>query len=262
MIKKRLNTKKEALTVDLSVAVQKPARVIVRVVNPDQPNTVYYDRWKDVVDKADFEIKMPQSAKESWLILGCANSGGNDDNVRILKIERKPLITHAPCLNGNGGNGAKVKEFIKFAKEFCENAGIYNYGSYYSDKGHFRIDYFDVIRDEKGRKMSTPARIHNESGRMEVAKTGFIYCSVPARMAILLHEFSHFNLNEIQSDETEADLNALKIYLGMGYPVIEAHKGFLNVIKTNPSNQNRERYDILKNYIDNFDSEKFRLCLP
>lgn len=261
MIKFTLNTKNEPLAIDLEVAVKKPCRVRVIVYNPEKPSTVYFDRFKDIVDKAPFEIRMPQNAKVTKLEVFSSQRDSSDDNVRVTKLERKSLKTHAPCLNGNGGKGAKVREFLKFAKEFCENASIYNFGTYYSDKGNFRIDYFPEIKHE-GRTISTVARIHNESGRMEVAKKQFVTMTVPARMAILLHEFSHFNLNEDQHDETEADLNALKIYLGSGYPVIEAHKGFLEVFKSHPSNQNRERYEYLKNFIDNFDTEKFRICLP
>jgi len=261
MLEFLLNTKKEPLSFDFEVAVNRPSRIRVKVINPDKPNTVYFDRWKDVADKVSFEVKMPQSAKVSKLLIGDIKNS-NDDNVRLSKkIERKKLITLATCSNGNGGNSSKVREFVKFAQEFCENASIYGVGSYYSDKGTFRIDYFDVIT-EGGKQLTTPARIHNDTGRMEVAKKGIINCTVPSRMAILLHEFSHFNLNEEQHDETEADLNALKIYLGMGYPPIEAHKGFLDVFKTAPSNGNRIRYDYLKSYIDNFDEQKYRLCLP
>lgn len=261
MLKYTLNTKNEPLAIDLEVEVKKPCRVRVVVYNPAKPATVYFDRFKDVVDKAPFEIRMPQNAKITKLEVICSQSHGGPDNIRVTKLEKKKLKTHAPCLNGNGGGGSKVREFLKFAKEFCENASIYDFGTYYSDKGNFRIDYFPVIMHE-GRPITTPARIHNGNGRMEVAKKSFVQYTVPSRLAILLHEFSHFNLNEDQHDETEADLNALKIYLGSGYPVIEAHKGFLEVFKTHPSNQNVERYEYLKNFIDNFDTEKFKMCLP
>ena len=73
--------------------------------------------------------------------------------------------------------------------------------------------------------------------------------SIPMRMAILCHEFSHFYLNEVQKDEIEADLNALTMYLGMGYPVIEAHKAFLKTFHNSPSKVNKERYTYLKKFI-------------
>ncbi len=261
MLEFTLNTKNEPLSIDLELQVKKPCRVRVVVSNPDKPSTIYFDRYKDVQDKASFEINMPQNAKVSKMAVFTSQQNTDDNNIRVTKLKKKSLATYAPCLNGNGGNGARVKEFLKFITEFCENASIYNTGPYYSDKGNFRIDYFPVIKDN-GKVLTTPARIHNGNGRIEVSRSAFIKFSVPSRVAILLHEFSHFNLNEVQKDEIEADLNALKIYLGAGYPKIEAHKGFLEVFKTYPSNQNRERYDFLKNFIDNFETEKIKICLP
>lgn len=259
MYSKLLNTKGQPLTVDLDVSVPKPSRVRVQVINPNKPNTVYFDRWKDVVDKVEFEIKMPQNCITPRLIIGCTK-GGNE--VNVSNVRRKKLATYPDCIKGNGGKGSstRLKEAIKFIQEFSENAGVYGNGSYYSDKRNFRIDYVDVI-SEQGKALTTPARIHNETGRIEVARRYFLPCTVPSRDAILFHEFSHFNLNEDQHDEIEADLNALKIYLGLGYPVIEAHKGFLGVFKTYPSPENRIRYEYLKNFIDNFEQEKFRICL-
>lgn len=261
MLKYLLNTKSQPLMIELGVKVQTPCRVRVQAFNPDKPATVYYDRWKDIEKDEIFKIKMPQSAPKTRLIVGAIKGVNHDDQVRVTKLDRKKLDTHAPCLNGNGKAAAKVKEFLKFAQDFAENAGVYDQGTYYSDKQNFRIDYYNVIQDQ-GKQLSTPARIHNKTGRMEVAKRSFAPMTIPMRMAVLLHEFSHFNLNDVQDDEVEADLNALKVYLGAGYPVIEAYKGFLSVFKTHPSDDNRVRYEYLKNFIDNFESQKFRLCLP
>jgi hypothetical protein len=85
--------------------------------------------------------------------------------------------------------------------------------------------------------------------------------TIPMRIAILCHEFSHFYLNDVQKDEIEADLNALKLYLGMGYPVIEAHKAFLETFKKSPTPTNKERYQYLKAFIDNWDKNKYKICL-
>ena len=71
------------------------------------------------------------------------------------------------------------------------------------------------------------------------------------RMAILLHEYSHFNLNKEPSNEEEADKNGLKLYLALGYPTIDAYNVFLNVFRRSPSLQNKDRYDRLDNFIKN-----------
>ena len=77
------------------------------------------------------------------------------------------------------------------------------------------------------------------------------------RMAILLHEFAHFYLNENIDDEVEADLNGLLIYLGLGYPRIDGYEAFLQVFETTPTPQNKNRYDIINNFITEFDKKKF-----
>jgi hypothetical protein len=66
-------------------------------------------------------------------------------------------------------------------------------------------------------------------------------------------KFSAFYLNEKMDDEMEADLNGLLIYLGLGYPRIEAYQAFLETFKNAPSNLNKKRYDMINNFINNFE---------
>jgi hypothetical protein len=77
------------------------------------------------------------------------------------------------------------------------------------------------------------------------------------RMAILLHEFAHFYLNKNIDDETEADLNGLLIYLGLGYPRIEGYEAFLQVFEGSPTPENKKRYDVINEFIQNFEKKKF-----
>ena len=76
-------------------------------------------------------------------------------------------------------------------------------------------------------------------------------------MAILLHEFAHFYLNKNIDDETEADLNGLLIYLGLGYPRIEGYEAFLQVFEGSPTAENKKRYDVINEFIQNFEKKKF-----
>jgi Zn-dependent M32 family carboxypeptidase len=74
-------------------------------------------------------------------------------------------------------------------------------------------------------------------------------------MAILLHEFSHFYLNDDVSNETEADLNGLTIYLGLGYPIREAFAAFGETFIGSPTPQNKQRYDIIDKFIRDYVEE-------
>ena len=157
----------------------------------------------------------------------------------------------------------KIRDFVGFAQQFSNNAGILSAGkypngsTYISDEGNFRIDYFDDIRSKTGIVIPTPARISQTKGIIQVSKKHYKDFTVPMRMAILLHEFSHFYLNERMEDETEADLNGLLIYLALGYPRIEAYQSFLTTFKDTPTPQNKERYEILHQFITNFERNKF-----
>jgi hypothetical protein len=105
-----------------------------------------------------------------------------------------------------------------------------------------------------GSEQTTPARIDVDSGLIEVSKKHFMDYTIPNRMAILLHEFSHIYLNDNIDDEVEADLNGLLIYLGLGYPRIEAFEVFAKTFIVAPTEQNKMRYDKIKNFIDNFEN--------
>ena len=69
------------------------------------------------------------------------------------------------------------------------------------------------------------------------------------RMAILLHEYSHYYLNTNPSDESQADLNGLNIYLKLGYPRIDIYNVFLNVFKRSPSKENKKRFEKLDRFV-------------
>ena len=115
------------------------------------------------------------------------------------------------------------------------------------------IEYLPTIVDSKGKELTTPARISRMTGRIQVSKSQFDKYTIPMRFAILCHEFSHFYVNEDMHDESEADLNGLLIYLGLGYPRIEACEAFLEVFEHYPSEENGRRYKKIENFINNFE---------
>lgn len=238
----------------VKLSTQRPQMIRLMAFNPNKPKTYYTNRVKTVTGSAEFEIRMPQNCDE--VVVRVISNNGDSQGVSIDSIDKVKLEQYTNCFK----TSSKVLSFVKFAQEFSENASILSIGTYYSDDKQFRIDYFNVISDN-GKVLSTPARCSNVNGRMEVSKKHFTEYTIPMRMAILLHEFSHYYLNVVTKDEVEADLNALRIYLGLGYPVIEAHMSFLNVFKNTPSQQNKERYQYIKAFIDNFDTMKYKICI-
>jgi hypothetical protein len=126
----------------------------------------------------------------------------------------------------------------------------------------FKIVYFPVIRDfMSGKVHNTPARIGHQSGKIEVAKAKFDGYTIPMRLIILLHEFSHKYKNpkiglKIE-DEFGADINALYIYLGLGFSKIDAICVFANVFLKAQSDGNIARMRKIMNYIQRFENGEY-----
>lgn len=248
------NTNRLPANIIVGLHCSQPTKVRIRAIDPYKYGAVYIDRIATFSGDKDFEIRLPQSPNKLLIKIMDANNR-NNDSIEVVKLEKAKLPQYIPCLSGKN-----VESFLKFAREFCENAGILSTGRYQSDDRKYTIDYLPQIVHENGQVLSTPARISNSNGRMEISQKAFKNMSIPMRMAIICHEFSHFYLNEVQRDEIEADLNALTLYMGMGYPVIEAHKAFLETFHKTPTEMNKERYIYLKTFIDNFDTLKHEIC--
>lgn len=110
-----------------------------------------------------------------------------------------------------------------------------------------------------GKEVSTPMRTNAETGVIQVSKKYILQYTVPMRLAILLHEYSHFYLNNKPEDEEEADFNAILIFLALGYSKIAAQNAFIKVFKNADTQQNRVRDQKITDLINNFESMKFRL---
>jgi len=259
----RIKTNRKPLMLAVRVLTKSPQKIVIKIRDARKPYTFYTNRWNTVNGDALFYIRMPQSPDSAKLIVFNKRKGdvpkGVDRSFRVAEVKKLPLPKQFTCVDADS---KIVNRFIQFAQEFSENAGILSAGRsiYESDDGEFRIDYLNVIKNRKGHPMKTPARISQSRGVIEISKWHFKRYTVPMRMAILLHEFSHFYVNKEPSNETEADLQALIIYLGLGYPKIEAHEAFLKVFQDVPTDGNRKRYEILSEFIENFEEFKFKKC--
>lgn len=253
MLRYKVKCKGKPVILKIGVQVLRPdSKVCVRVFNPNKTNAVYIDRWQTVKKNGEFDVRIPHSCQdviaEIWV-----KDDGSPDALRITKFQLLPIQQDQRCIAG----GYKVKSFVKFAQFFAENAGDLATGDYYDDDKQFKFEYLPNIQAN----VTTPARIHNGTGIFQISKEHFDRFTVPMRMAILLHEYAHYNMNVVQQDETEADLNGLKIYLGLGYPLIEAHKSFTRVFKETPTPENKRRYKYIESFIKNYDKLKHTICI-
>ena len=182
---------------------------------------------------------------------------------KIVKFERVPLPTNLDVFDSSNKN---VIEFVKFAEEFAERAAIISTKTntddrsiYTSPDGRFVIHYVDVIIGEDGEPRRTSMRVNNKTGEMEISKKFVTRYTIPERIAILLHEFSHFYLNKDHKDEFEADLNALMIYCGLGYPRKQGGTAWYKVFYRSPSELNIKRMQQIMEFLMTFDKKNFKI---
>ena len=238
----------------LYVTIKCTAVKTFRVVVADQgkKNSKYADRLVTVMaqDKGvrDIFISFPVSPKA--MVLTVYNKDAKHDQDFEVVAKKGPMKPSTAWLD------SETQSFVQMAVIFSQKAGFTQpqnpYTLYKSSDDLYTIKYFDVITD-KGRVLSTPARIGHATGTIEVAKQMFDKYTIPMRMIILLHEFSHKYKNpkmglEI-SDETGADVNALYIYLSLGFSKIDAIYVFANVFFKAQTQGNIKRMRTIMDYI-------------
>lgn len=194
---------------------------------------------------------MPQSPNEIKLEIFNISKDKNSQGIKVLEIQPMSLNYNISVV---GIENKDTVSFLKLAQEFSERASYLSPGYYLSEDGKFVINYLDTILNNKGMELSTPARINISTGQIQVSKKIIKNYTVPGVMAILLHEYSHVYLNSRASDEVEADLNAARIYLGLGYPRIELMNAWANVFYKADTPGNRDRWNKVKNFILKFES--------
>lgn len=249
-------TNHEELTLDIKLYTFEPAEMRVIVADANQQNTVFTDRTMKISGDGFLQVMMPVSPKNALVYIYNQKNGnleaGKDKRFEVDSIKKNHLDKKLSVVDlGN----SDIRSFINFATRFCYNAGTLHTGTYVSDDGRFKITLLPIIEDGSG-EHTTPARIDIDTGEIEVSQKQFNALTVPRRMAILCHEFSHVYLNKDIHDEIEADLNGLLIYLGLGYPRIEAFEVFANAFLKVPSELNQQRYKTIINFIDDFEKNK------
>ena len=257
----RLNTRFEEMCLAITVEVTTPTVVVIKIVDAEKPKIVFTDRYKTVSNKFTFMVNMPITSN-SVIVSVYDQKRGNlpkeqEKNIKVIGIEKTPLQKRLDVVDITNPT---IYYFVDFAQRFCFNSPYLEANkSYQSDNNEFLIEYLPTIPSKNGGEASTPARISRTTGRIQVSKKKFDEYTVPMRFAILCHEFSHFYLNDDINDETEADLNGLLIYLGLGYPRIEAYQAFLEVFLGTPTIQNQARYDKINAFITNFEKKNIVL---
>lgn len=251
-------TDNRALCLDVDIKCEGKCRF--RVVATDfKPNSKYADRTIEVDGFRTVYLSFPVSPKQVKIKVEPFRNGQKVENY-IVNIKESPLKTYDTHYDEN------TKEFLNLAVFFSQVAGFENAlpkGRLFSTKNRkFNIRYFPAIVDFASNKvLNTPARIGHQTGTIEVAKIKFDAYTIPMRMIILLHEFSHKYKNPKMglkiSNEVGADINALYIYLGLGFSKVDAIYVFANVFLKAQTRGNVHRMRKIMEYIKRFENEEF-----
>ena len=260
------NTQKLPCIFKVSIRTNQNIKIGIAVFSTNMPKT-FYTYFKTAVNGSRvLDVRLPLCPQKGYLSIWNADatdSAGQNAGFEIVAINKLPLEVNPSIYNSKNQN---LKNFVEFAKEFSESASYLstrtptqNRSIYKSDDGKFCIHYVDEIIGDDGKPRRTSMRVNNRSGMMEVAKKYILRYTIPERMAILLHEFSHFYLNKVHSDEFEADLNALMVYCGLGFPRQEGGTAFYKVFYRTPSDMNMERMKKIMNFLKNYDRLNFKI---
>lgn len=224
-----------------------------------KPNSYYADREIEVDTKRVVYLSFPITPKA--LLIGCSNVADANDNKFGVDIKEAGLKKYNIWID------EETKDFCQLALTFSQVCGFKlpdsNKPTMYQTSDHtFNIKYFNVIKDyATGKIISTPARIGHSTGIIEVSAMKFVRYTIPMRICILLHEFSHKYKNPkigLQvSDEVGADINALYIYLGLGFSKIDAICVFANVFLKAQTEGNMNRMRKILDYINRFENQEY-----
>ena len=255
----KIFTGSEAMILKVSVSTLVSTELRLMVEDASQENTVLTDRVREVTGDFDFYVRLPLTRKYVNLYL-VNNADGSDNGFVYKGFVKMPLERRLKEIDFTKYH---LREYITFIQKFCYNAGVLpvndpkNDRAYYiSDGQHFLIKYLPTIVDyETNQELTTPARV-GDDGLIEVSQKYYMGYSVPKRIAILLHVYSHPYANENPDSEIEADLNGLTIYLGLGYPRIDGAEAWCDVFDNSDTDENFERLKIIDAFINDFENKK------
>lgn len=250
------NNEKFSLHITIKCKEEKEFGVIAQ--DYGKPNSQYANRQIKVKGERVIYLSFPISPKQ--IELQVWNLKNEKDGDYTIVLERKPLKDYNIWMD------AETQDFLGLAIHFSQICGFENASQkgrlFTTEDRKFKIKFFNSIYDYKsGKIMNTPARIGHNTGIIEVAKAKFDSYTIPMRMIILLHEFSHKYKNPKLgldiSNEIGADVNALYIYLGLGFSKIDAICVFANVFLKAQTKGNIERMRKIMDYIQKFESGQF-----
>lgn len=222
----RVPTEGYDVVLEARISAEKPVILTIKGYDAHNVNSVYFFRelGTDAVPFRGVQkisAPMPISPEVLNFLVYDKNTKSDTfikvDNVQVKSLKKEIVLFNKP----------DDYEFFRFVENFVRKCGNLPLGIYKSENEKFEIKISDVIVNQDGKVSSTPARVFRPYGNIEISKKQFDVMTIPMRMLILLHEYSHFRGNT--REEGQADKYALQLYLSMGYPKSEAVYAFTKV---------------------------------
>ena len=247
------NGKKTCLKV--TIKSDRPVTFCVVAEGYKEVNSKYADRICKVNGERVIYLQFPISP--NVLFIRIFNQQDVNDKSFNVHVEESEFKAYNVWLS------LETLRFIELSSYFSKVCGYENGTEqgrlFQTDDEEFTIRYYNVIK-EKGVPINTPARIGHRTGVIDAAKDKMDKYTIPMRQIILLHEYSHKYKNPLLgleiSNEVGADINALYIYLGLGYSKIDAICVFAKVFLKAQSPGNMERMRKIMEYINKFENEQ------
>jgi len=238
----------------VGIKALRPVIVALKGYDAHRANSYYFRRKvpfkpsaiRDGMNYKEISIPMPLSPETLLVeIYNCETGEDNGYVIEKFEVEKMKAseIWAQPAMH----------RFIDFAQNFAKYSGTYKPGFFDSPDHEFLIQLLPVIKDQFGNTMVTPARTNRQTGRIQVSNQAFKHFTIPVRMFVLLHERQHFQIPT--REERPADLAALKLYLDLQYPKIEAVYAATKVFAMHPEtvgSQHVTRAQDIINFIDRY----------
>lgn len=241
MIAIKIPTNEKKLSINFDIEFMQPYDL--RAIGMDAANnkTQFFNRLVNS-DNRFFEMDCTLPISPKNLLVTFQNAHNDDNAFRVVAMDIDKL----------NNSGVELSWFdyenIEWLKKFCRDASYLQDGMYYSPNRGIYINYMPQIVDEFGNVLATPARVDHGTGEIQVNSTKFRKYTVPVRMMISTHEYSHWANDN--TDETFCDLEGLRICLGYGFAKTECIYTFTNIL--DESHQNEMRMKQIVNYIHNY----------
>src|SRR3990172_7917282 len=157
----RVTTGGDEMILKIGVRTIAPGPQKIRIIVNDarQANTVFTNRYNIFEGEKNFYVRLPMSPTVAEVqvfndIIG--NRPLKEETTFEMigqGIEGLPLVKKMDMVDMANPD---VKDFVKFAQQFCYNAGVLETGTYQNGRRNLTVKYMPAIFQKDGKESSTP----------------------------------------------------------------------------------------------------------